>query len=242
MFFGSSSRLSPFFHMSRTSINTFPIKLPANISSSREHISSIVLTESNRIYNLFRERNPDFNGRVSLVGHSLGSAILFDILCRQQETPKTHGSAAHSKYRRTKQSTTNQTQRNSLDFHFDVEDLYCLGSPIGESQLCSTSSQTARYYSEDTNYQPNSQACSKCSRAGTYLLGITGKMLSLPSLQWTPITCKTRSLLQLLHQDLRLETISLASQDCHLLFQYGQATSFLAQFFLPVTLYLLDCL
>lgn len=36
-------------------------------SAYREHISSIVLAESNRVYNLFRQRNPDFNGKVSLV-------------------------------------------------------------------------------------------------------------------------------------------------------------------------------
>lgn len=44
-------------------------------SAYREHISSIVLNESNRIYNLFRERNPGFNGKISLIGHSLGSAV-----------------------------------------------------------------------------------------------------------------------------------------------------------------------
>ena len=53
-------------------------------SAYRDHIIRIVLDESNRIYNLFRERNPDFNGKVSLIGHSLGSAILFDLLCRQE--------------------------------------------------------------------------------------------------------------------------------------------------------------
>jgi hypothetical protein len=52
-------------------------------SAYREHISNIVLAESNRIYNLFRERNLDFRGKVSLIGHSLGSAILFDVLCSQ---------------------------------------------------------------------------------------------------------------------------------------------------------------
>jgi hypothetical protein len=30
------------------------------------------------------QRNPDFNGGVSLGGHSLGSLILFDLLCHQK--------------------------------------------------------------------------------------------------------------------------------------------------------------
>lgn len=49
----------------------------------REHIIQTVLAECNRIYALFKQRNPEFKGKVSLVGHSLGAAILFDILCRQ---------------------------------------------------------------------------------------------------------------------------------------------------------------
>lgn len=52
-------------------------------STYREHIIQTVRTECNRIFALFKQRNPGFKGKVSLVGHSLGSAILFDILCRQ---------------------------------------------------------------------------------------------------------------------------------------------------------------
>lgn len=37
----------------------------------------------NRLYDLFKRRNPTFNGDVYLGGHSLGSLILFDILCHQ---------------------------------------------------------------------------------------------------------------------------------------------------------------
>lgn len=37
----------------------------------------------NRLYDLFRERNPTFTGDVYLGGHSLGSLIVFDILCHQ---------------------------------------------------------------------------------------------------------------------------------------------------------------
>ncbi|TGO09408.1 hypothetical protein BTUL_0166g00040 [Botrytis tulipae] len=101
-------------------------------SAYREHISNIVLTEANRIYNLFRERNPEFSGKVSLVGHSLGSAILFDILCRQRETKKRNANSSHYK-NRSAPSTSSHSK--SLEFNFDVEDFYCLGSPIGLFQM-----------------------------------------------------------------------------------------------------------
>lgn len=38
----------------------------------------------NRVYDLFLLRNPDFNGDVSVSGHSLGSLILFDLLSHQK--------------------------------------------------------------------------------------------------------------------------------------------------------------
>lgn len=39
----------------------------------------------NRMYQIFKLRNPSFQGGVSVVGHSLGSVILFDLLCHQQK-------------------------------------------------------------------------------------------------------------------------------------------------------------
>lgn len=101
-------------------------------SAYRERISTIVLEEANRIYNLFCERNPDFKGKVSLVGHSLGSAILFDILCRQKEE-KAPTSSVHQRYHKHRQSASTNNRAKNFDFDFDVEDFYCLGSPIGQS-------------------------------------------------------------------------------------------------------------
>lgn len=51
-------------------------------------IISTVGTELNRIHELFKQRNPGFKGSVSLGGHSLGSLILFDILCHQHPAEK----------------------------------------------------------------------------------------------------------------------------------------------------------
>ena len=46
-------------------------------------IINTTASEMNRLLSLYRARNPEFRGRVSLIGHSLGSCILFDILANQ---------------------------------------------------------------------------------------------------------------------------------------------------------------
>ena len=42
-----------------------------------------VTSEMNKMLEIFRNRNPRFSGSVSVLGHSLGSVILFDILSHQ---------------------------------------------------------------------------------------------------------------------------------------------------------------
>ncbi|GJC85305.1 putative phospholipase C20G8.02, mitochondrial [Colletotrichum liriopes] len=107
-------------------------------SAYREQISEIVLKESNRIYKLFLERNPEFKGKVHIVGHSLGSAIMFDILCRQKE--KTKGLESPRNPLRfwpaqEKAPGSRDREANELRFEFDVDDFYCLGSPVGLFQM-----------------------------------------------------------------------------------------------------------
>lgn len=47
-------------------------------------IMQTVGSEINRLHALFKERNPTFDGEVVLGGHSLGSLIMFDLLCHQK--------------------------------------------------------------------------------------------------------------------------------------------------------------
>jgi hypothetical protein len=49
----------------------------------RQGILSVVCSEINRMYKIFMERHPNFRGKVSILGHSLGSLIAFDLLCNQ---------------------------------------------------------------------------------------------------------------------------------------------------------------
>ncbi|XP_014863931.1 PREDICTED: phospholipase DDHD2 isoform X1 [Poecilia mexicana] len=47
-------------------------------------IVDTVASEVNRLHALFQQRHPEFDGKVSVVGHSLGSLILFDLLTNQR--------------------------------------------------------------------------------------------------------------------------------------------------------------
>jgi DDHD domain len=99
-------------------------------SAYREHIASIVQKECNRVYQLFKERT-GFNGKVSLCGHSLGSAILFDILCRQSDANEKPSRRRAS----TKDSTRTVREQKDLKLDFDCDSFFCLGSPIAMFQM-----------------------------------------------------------------------------------------------------------
>ncbi|KAL2144054.1 hypothetical protein VTI28DRAFT_9665 [Corynascus sepedonium] len=114
-------------------------------SGYREQIAEIVLRESNRIYRLFRQRNPEFNGKVHIVGHSLGSAIMFDILCRQKErTQDTEPPRNPLRIWPASPDRYETKEQKELAFDFDVEDFYCLGSPIGLFQMLKGRTISAR--------------------------------------------------------------------------------------------------
>lgn len=103
-------------------------------SAYREHIAGIVQRECNRVYELFVQRNPNFKGKVSLIGHSLGSAILFDILCRQKDN-KRSASRSNSYWRQKPPVDRKARTTQDLGLVFEVEDFYCLGSPLGLYQM-----------------------------------------------------------------------------------------------------------
>ncbi|RKO95412.1 hypothetical protein CAUPRSCDRAFT_12892, partial [Caulochytrium protostelioides] len=63
----------------------------------RRQMCTEVAAELNRLYALWMQKNPDFNGKVSIYGHSLGSLLAFDILCNQPHPqPKSPNVVLHS--------------------------------------------------------------------------------------------------------------------------------------------------
>ncbi|XP_076668980.1 uncharacterized protein LOC143369217 isoform X2 [Andrena cerasifolii] len=74
-------------------------------------IMQTVGSEVNRLYALFKERNPDFNGGIYLGGHSLGSLILFDLLCHQKPVSddKSNGNDTEAKEEQDEDTGSSQT-------------------------------------------------------------------------------------------------------------------------------------
>ena len=71
-------------------LSTYPCKVCKIIRISihpfilyLQTIVNQVSTEMNRMLEIFQKRNPGFAGDVSVMGHSLGSCILFDLLYHQ---------------------------------------------------------------------------------------------------------------------------------------------------------------
>lgn len=98
-------------------------------SAYREHVARIVQKEANRVHQLFKSRT-GFNGKVSLCGHSLGSAVYFDILCRQPDDVKSRPRRASSKTQREMVPTD-----ADINLDFPVDNFFALGSPIALFQM-----------------------------------------------------------------------------------------------------------
>ncbi|KAJ9577954.1 hypothetical protein L9F63_025185, partial [Diploptera punctata] len=95
--------------------------------------------ELNRLYTLFKERNPTFDGGISVGGHSLGSLILFDLLFHQKvpegETQQDSKSILSSDDKTEKREDASKDEHNSNQkinyLTFQPKAFFALGSPIG---------------------------------------------------------------------------------------------------------------
>ncbi|KAI9598874.1 DDHD domain-containing protein [Syncephalis fuscata] len=112
----------------------------------RRQMYEALIDEVNRIYRLFIRRNPNFllnGGQISILGHSLGSVLSFDILCAQRSRAEAwmqlrghvaqRSKSVHSKQTSIADSiATNRSSRVALPLlEFPVNNLFALGSPIG---------------------------------------------------------------------------------------------------------------
>uniref|UniRef100_A0A8D3AI59 Phospholipase DDHD2 n=1 Tax=Scophthalmus maximus TaxID=52904 RepID=A0A8D3AI59_SCOMX len=111
-------------------------------------IVDTVASEINRLHALFKQRHPGFSGAVSVVGHSLGSLILFDLLTNQRTGSETREGVPSGELRHLNCDTLEQTlTRLGLQQYLDTlqaenldleslalchdSDLKVLGIPLG---------------------------------------------------------------------------------------------------------------
>lgn len=90
-----------------------------------EQIIQCVTEELNRIYDLYVKKNPNFSGKVHILGHLLGSAISFDITARQLDKRPSSPDPL-------------------VDLNFDVSSLFLIGCPVGMFKLISGKNVVAR--------------------------------------------------------------------------------------------------
>lgn len=101
----------------RSMISDVMFDIPFYMSQHKGKMIEALTKEANRVYRLWCRNNPGFheNGRVHMIGHSLGSAMAVDILSRQPTRAPTLDVSTplpQSKY-----------------FEFDTKNLFLAGSP-----------------------------------------------------------------------------------------------------------------
>lgn len=79
----------------------------------RQQILREIASQLNRQYEDLRRRRPDFNGKISVMGHSLGAALIYDLMCR-----KVHDDQV-------------LLESEGLRLKFDATNLFCVGNPLG---------------------------------------------------------------------------------------------------------------
>jgi len=99
----------------RDLIKDVMLDIPFYLSSHKDKILEAVCAEANRVWEVFCRNTPYFqdNGRVHIIGHSLGSVIAMDLLSGQPTY------------------VSKSEKPDKLHFLFDTRNLFCLGSPAG---------------------------------------------------------------------------------------------------------------
>lgn len=102
------------------------LDIPYYMSHHKSSMVTAVVTEANRIYQLFMRHNPLFEGRIHLIGHSLGSALALDILSHQPT------------------DVSDKDIDPTVNLMFNTHNLFLAGSPVGFFLLLQNAKLTPR--------------------------------------------------------------------------------------------------
>ncbi|WVQ75447.1 hypothetical protein IAR50_005072 [Cryptococcus sp. DSM 104548] len=137
--------------------NAVLLDIPLFMSHHRQKMIEAVCTQANKLYRLWIARNPGFekNGRVHIVGHSLGSALVAHILSNQP----------------TKIPTISDLPRSILSetrdkFLFNTSNLFLCGSPLGIFLHLDQAQLMPRKGRERTMHSPPDEALDRAGKFG----------------------------------------------------------------------------
>ncbi|GAM18776.1 hypothetical protein SAMD00019534_019510 [Acytostelium subglobosum LB1] len=98
---------------------------------------TLVTCKFNQAYVTFMDHYPNFKGKISILAHSLGSVIIYDILCnhmRENQWAKTDSGniSLWMKMKDMKERCRDEKMKHIewKDLYFDVYNLYLIGSPL----------------------------------------------------------------------------------------------------------------
>lgn len=111
----------------RNLISDVMLDIPYYMSRYKPYLVEAAASEANRVYQLFMRNNPDFDGGVNVIGHSLGSLICTDILSNQPTD------VYETSTPRLAPSMTRESAMVSIDskFDFNTRNSFFVGSPAG---------------------------------------------------------------------------------------------------------------
>ncbi|KAG1466118.1 hypothetical protein G6F56_004752 [Rhizopus delemar] len=140
----------------RTLVSDVFLDIPMYLTSRyHDQMIQIVTREINRVYKSFVERNPYFlknNGQVSILGHSLGSMLAFDILSVQPFAPNMKPN------NETLAVLTEKKPTVTLDF--PIKNFFAVGSPLGMIMLLRNHKMVSRKTLDTHKMQSNANISS----------------------------------------------------------------------------------
>jgi len=129
--------------------------------SYKRKMMEVVTAELNQVYSKFIHHNPEFirkGGKVSVMGHSLGSLLALDILNHQPFSPN-HYQPIPSSPVYEKFISFDEGSHNPVSLEFPVTNFFALGSPIGLFLLLKGCKLGARLSDSSTTGESTAQPC-----------------------------------------------------------------------------------
>lgn len=140
----------------RQVVSGLVLDVPFYLSHHKVKMTKAVVREANRIYRLFCARNPHFaeHGKVSIIAHSLGSALACDILSAQPTIVK------------PLKDMTRDESYSDTTFNFNTRVLILVGSPLAFFMHLGKGQLIARRGRERTKNVPKDIALDRAGRYG----------------------------------------------------------------------------